>query len=108
MRDILMLTTKISKTKVKKKKRMPEKSESMASSTVRRVGGRREGGGGEGCFHIFHGSRREAVAATLPRWFSVTHTQTHTHSWLCIFSPPLSEQERSQTLVCGLLSLPRP
>lgn len=107
MRDILMLTTKISKTKVKKKKRMPEKSESMASSTVRRVGGRREGGG-EGCFHIFHGSRREAVAATLPRWFSVTHTQTHTHSWLCIFSPPLSEQERSQTLVCGLLSLPRP
>lgn len=50
MRDILMLTTKISKTKVKKKKRMPEKSESMASSTVRRVGGRREGWAGGGVF----------------------------------------------------------
>lgn len=87
MRDILMLTTKISKTKVKKKKRMPEKSESMASSTVRRVGGRREGGGGRGVSTSSMGVEGR-LWLLLCQDGSLSHTHKHTHIPGCASFPP--------------------
>lgn len=64
---------------------MPEKRESMASSTAKRS------------FHIFHEwGRRVAVASSWPRWLlrqpkwsppaRLSHTQ-YTICWLCISSP---------------------
>lgn len=86
MRDILMLTTKISKTKVKKKKRMPEKSESMASSTVRRVGG--EGGwGGRGVSTSSMGVEGR-LWLLLCQDGSLSHTHKHTHIPGCASFPP--------------------
>lgn len=86
MRDILMLTTKISKTKVKKKKRMPEKSESMASSTVRRVGGGGRVGG--------RGVSTSSMGVEGRLWLllcqdgSLSHTHKHTHIPGCASFPP--------------------
>ena len=93
-----------SKLITKKNKNMPEKSESMASSTVRRRKGvfphlPCDKKGGWGCYFAKVVKTTRLYSTCL----SLSHTNTHTLGGALL--PLSSEQECSQTLVQGLVVL---